>query len=77
MNKLLKRLSCLLTLIVPALFVQAQAAAPDDNVMKSNGKIYVVMLVVIVIVTGLLLCVINVDRKVSRLEKGNKLTIDN
>ncbi|MBS1729688.1 MAG: CcmD family protein [Bacteroidetes bacterium] len=38
--------------------------------MHSNGKIFVVMVVVITIVTGLLIYVINLDRKIRKLEKN-------
>ncbi len=41
------------------------------DVMRSNGKIYVVVAIVAVIIIGLLAYVITLDRKVSRLE--NKL----
>ncbi|MFT4153051.1 CcmD family protein [Parafilimonas sp.] len=39
--------------------------------MNGNGKIFVVMAVVVVIVTGLFIYLINLDRKISKLEKGN------
>lgn len=53
-----------------SIFAHAQNAATNNNdVMKSNGKIYVVMTVVIVIVLGLVLYLINLDRKISKLEK--------
>jgi CcmD family protein len=39
--------------------------------MKTNGKIYVVMTVVIVIVAGLFLYVLNLDRKLTKLEKAD------
>ncbi|MEO7049818.1 MAG: CcmD family protein [Ferruginibacter sp.] len=40
--------------------------------MRSNGKIYVVVAVCLVILIGLFLYVMNVDRKVRKLEKENK-----
>jgi CcmD family protein len=36
--------------------------------MNSNGKIYVVMAVVVIIVLGLFLYLINLDRKIKKLE---------
>jgi len=36
--------------------------------MNSNGKIYVVMAVVVIIVLGLFLYLINLDRKIKMLE---------
>lgn len=42
---------------------------PSDF-MNSNGKIYVVMAVVVIIVIGLFIYLINLDRKIKKLEKG-------
>lgn len=39
------------------------------DLMRSNGKIYVVVAVVGVVLAGLIVYVIMVDRKISRLEK--------
>lgn len=41
---------------------------PTD-LMNSNGKIFVVMAVAVVIVLGLFIYLINIDRKISKLEK--------
>jgi hypothetical protein len=41
---------------------------PTD-LMNSNGKIFVVMAVAVVIVLGLFIYLINLDRKISKLEK--------
>jgi len=38
--------------------------------MNSNGKIFVVMAVVVVIVIGLFIYLINLDRKIKKLEEG-------
>ena len=38
--------------------------------MNSNGKIFVVMAVVVIIVLGLFIYLINLDRKIRKLEKG-------
>jgi heme/copper-type cytochrome/quinol oxidase subunit 2 len=40
--------------------------------MRSNGKIYVVVTVVVIILTGLFIYLTQLDRKISRLEKNNK-----
>lgn len=40
--------------------------------MRSEGKIYVVVLVVSILFTGLLIYAINTDRKVTKLEKEIK-----
>jgi len=38
--------------------------------MRSNGKIYVVVTVVLIILIGLLLYLIRLDRKITKLEKS-------
>ncbi len=40
--------------------------------MRSNGKIYVVVTVLVIILVGLILYVIQLDRKLARLEKNSK-----
>ena len=49
----------------------AQDAKPEmADVMRSNGKIYVVVAVCLTILIGLFIYVFLLDRKISRLEKG-------
>jgi tetrahydromethanopterin S-methyltransferase subunit D len=49
----------------------AQDAKPEmADLMRSNGKIYVVVAVCLTILIGLFIYVFLVDRKISRLEKG-------
>jgi len=48
--------------------------AQDDKVdmadtMRSNGRIYVVVAVVVLILVGLFLYLLRLDKKISRLEK--------
>jgi hypothetical protein len=38
--------------------------------MRSNGKIYVVVTVVLIILIGLLLYLVRLDRKITKLEKN-------
>jgi hypothetical protein len=40
------------------------------DAMRSNGKIYVVIAVILTILAGLLFYVARLDRKISKLEKG-------
>jgi len=74
MRSLLSRL----VLIVLSAFFATFTFAQDFNkgekaemadAMRSNGKIYVVVVVVLIILLGLIGYVINLDRKISRLEK--------
>lgn len=46
------------------------AAKEENGFMRSEGKIYVVMVVVITILAGLIWYVSRLDRKLSKLEKG-------
>jgi CcmD family protein len=71
MNKL-KYFAAALTLALFSAGVKAQDTVnANDSIMKTNGKIYVVMTVVIVIVAGLFLYVLNLDRKLTKLEKAD------
>jgi len=47
---------------------QTQEVAANTDIMRSNGKIYVVMAVVVTIVTGLFLYIFSIDKKISKLE---------
>jgi len=70
MNKLLQRISVTLFALLLTTMVSAQAVETETDVMRSNGKIYVVMAVVITIVAGLFIYVVSLDRKISKLEKS-------
>ena len=48
----------------------ANAKGEIDNVMTSNGKIYVVIAVMLTILAGLVLYLVRLDRKISKLEKN-------
>jgi CcmD family protein len=53
--------------------LQVQQNAPEmATLMRSNGKIYVVVAVIVVIWLGVLLYLISIDRKLSRLENVEK-----
>jgi hypothetical protein len=43
------------------------------ELMRSNGKIYVVVAVLLIILAGLFTYLMNTDRKLTRLEKNIKL----
>ncbi len=73
MNKL-KYTFLSLILMLPVLLAKAQNGGikkgedPTDF-MRSNGKIYVVVAVIVVILSGLFLYLFNLDKKISKLEK--------
>jgi CcmD family protein len=52
-------------------FAQDKKAGMAD-LLRSNGKIYVVVAVVLIILIGLILYVWRLDRKISKLEKETK-----
>ena len=50
-------------------YAQDSSSVAMADIMRSNGKIYVVVAVVVTIVLGLLAYLISLDKKISRLEK--------
>jgi CcmD family protein len=60
-----------LLLLGGAALAQAPAAAEPEmaDALRASGKIYVVVLVLVIIVTGLLVYLVRLDGKVGRLEK--------
>ncbi len=60
--------------LVCGILINVVAFAQDKpemaDVMRSNGKIYVVVAVCLTILIGLFIYVFLLDRKISRLEKG-------
>lgn len=66
----MKRLIAVFYFSLFALFVNAQEVEMADT-MKANGKIYVVIAVMVTILAGLVLYLIRLDRKISKLEKNS------
>lgn len=73
MNKLVKMMGLLLLLVMSTAVQAQEVAATADNagLMRSNGRIYVVVAVVVTILLGLFAYVFNLDRKITRLEKNS------
>ena len=72
--KLLKRVALLSLFILFIVKGFAQDSANTDNsFMAQDGKIYVVMAVVVVIVLGLFIYIFSLDRKISKLEKKREI----
>jgi uncharacterized membrane protein len=69
MNKFLQKIFTTTALLIAFLTATAQTNAVEENVMRSNGKIYVVVAVCLTILIGLFLYVLLIDRKLSKLEK--------
>ena len=71
MNKL-KKIALVFTLCLMQVFVFAQDGAKTEDptdFMRSEGKLYVVMAVVVTILVGLFIYLVNLDRKIKQLEK--------
>ncbi|MFN3300291.1 MAG: CcmD family protein [Sediminibacterium sp.] len=52
-----------------SLVANAQENTTEIGLMRSNGKIFVVMAVVLTILIGLFAYLITIDKKITRLEK--------
>ncbi len=57
-------------LLITTLFASAQTEMADT--MRSNGKIYVVVVVLATIFAGIFTYLVILDRKISKLEKEEK-----
>ena len=75
MTKKIFLLFICLYLALPAILL-AQVNDPEKQYtafdMRRNGKIYVVVCVILIIFTGIILYLIRLDRKIAKLEKENK-----
>ena len=67
----MKKILYLFLLMTISVIANAQDAEMAD-VMRSNGKIYVIVGIILIILTGLITYLILLDRKISKLE--NKLS---
>ena len=67
-----RKISLLVSFLLMQLCLLAQ---PNDvqmaDAMRSNGKIYVVVAVIVTIFAGILLYLIRLDRKLTKLEKNH------
>ncbi|HVG42872.1 MAG TPA: hypothetical protein VM888_14765 [Chitinophagaceae bacterium] len=69
---MIKRILFLISLLSTQFFVFAQ----EENVQmadrfRSEGKIYVVVAVILTIFAGIIFYLVRLDRKISRIEKDN------
>jgi uncharacterized integral membrane protein len=65
----LKSLGFLVALLLLVTAVQAQTTNPQDTLMRTSGRIYVVVAVMLTILTGIVIYLIRLDRKIGKLEK--------
>ncbi|MBM3415806.1 MAG: CcmD family protein [Bacteroidetes bacterium] len=71
--KLNKKIPALMLMLLFASLLFAQQKQTEmADLMRSNGRIYVVVAVMLTILIGLVLYVVRLDRKIGKLEKENK-----
>jgi uncharacterized membrane protein len=72
-KKTLSLVACLFLYLLP-LFTTAQTIEAQRKYtafdMRSNGKIYVLTACILIIMIGLILYMVRLDRKISQLEKN-------
>jgi succinate dehydrogenase hydrophobic anchor subunit len=70
----LKKLFTLFVVLVFSVIAHAQNGKPVEmaDQMRSNGRIYVVVAVMLTILVGLILYIVRIDRSLSKLEKDIK-----
>ena len=66
-----KRISAILWSLLVASAAMAQTTAGQPNLMRSNGRIYVVVAVMVTILIGLVMYLVRLDKKISNIEKEN------
>ena len=67
----MRKASLSFILLFTAALAQAQEAQPEmADVMRSNGKIYVVVLVLATIFAGIIAYLVRIDRRISKIEKN-------
>ena len=67
-----KLLSLLFVLLISSGISYGQSEVEMADIMRSNGKIYVVVAVAFIVMLGLIIYMINLDRKVTAIEKKLK-----
>ena len=70
----LKKIISTIWLSMIAILANSQNITQQEpsDFMRSNGKIYVVMTIILIILAGFFIYLFNVDRKISRIEKEHK-----
>lgn len=71
---MIQRLLLSFFFIISSLVLFAQDTSNDvemADALRQNGKIYVVVAVILAIFAGIIIYLIRLDRKISKLEKNN------
>jgi len=71
---MIKKLFICLLLLLSQSGLFAQEVNMADG-MRSNGKIYVVVAVILTIFAGIIIYLVRLDRKISKLEKEHKINL--
>ncbi|HQV06842.1 MAG TPA: CcmD family protein, partial [Chitinophagaceae bacterium] len=68
MKKIVLKIFFLLLLVLPSLLLHAQDKPVEmADTMRSNGRIYVVIAVMLIILAGLILYLVRLDRKLKKI----------
>ena len=67
-----KLLITTITFLISGMFLSLQAQAENQDFMRSIGKIYVVVAVIIAIFLGIILFLVYLERKLTKLENQIK-----
>lgn len=67
--KSMKKIFFLAALLMSSTLGFAQQKTEMADLLRSNGRIYVVVAVMVTILAGLVLYVVRLDKKISKLEK--------
>ena len=68
MNKM-RIILCSFFFLLVNFFANAQPEVNMADTMRSNGKIYVVVAVILTIFAGIIIYLVRLDRKMSKMEK--------
>ena len=63
--------SLILMMAAMQLFAQDNGVEMADG-LRSNGKIYVVVICIVIILVGLLAYLFSIDKRLKKIEKGNQ-----
>lgn len=69
---MMKHLASILSLFCFTSALAQQSEPEMADLMRSEGKIYVVVTIILIILAGLLVYLFTLDRKISRLEKESE-----
>jgi len=62
----------MLLLLLSVVTFAAQAQVKEESLMRSSGRIYVVIAVILTILAGLILYLVRLEKKIGKLEKSQK-----